>query len=61
LEIRDVDGKLSVGDKKVTIKYLDEKDYIQEQIYNRKPPRHLATYVIHPDRLELESDVEIPF
>jgi len=61
-EIRDVyDGKLNVGEKKVTLKYLDEKEYIQEQIYNRKPPRHLATYIIHPDRLELESDIEIPF
>lgn len=61
-EVRDAfDGELDVGEKKVTLRYLNEEEYIKEQIHNRKPPRHLATYVIHPNGLVLESDVEIPF
>jgi len=55
------DGKLEVGEDKVTLRYLKEGEYIREQAHNRKPPRHQATYRITPQGLELESDREIPF
>ena len=55
------DGRMNVGENKVTIRYLKEDEYIREQIRNRKPPRHEATYKITPQGLELEIDKEIPF
>jgi hypothetical protein len=61
-ETRDVyDGRLDVGERKVTVRYLREEEYVREQFHNRKPPRHQATYLITPKGLELESDREIPF
>lgn len=61
-ETRDVyDGKLEVEEKKIIVRYLRENEYIREQFYGRKPPRHQATYGITPQGMELESDVEIPF
>jgi hypothetical protein len=61
-ETRDVyDGKVEVGQDKVTIRYLKEKEFIQETPQGRTPPRHEAIYSITPQGLELESDHEIPF
>ena len=61
-ETRDVyDGKMDVGEDKVTIRYLKEEEYVREQAHNRKPPRHQATYKITPQGLEIETDREIPF
>jgi hypothetical protein len=55
------DGKMEVGEETVTIRYLKEDEYVREQAHGRKPPRHLATYTITPQGLELKSDREIPF
>jgi len=61
-ETRDVfDGKMDVGAEKVTIRYLKEDEYVRETAHRRKPPRHLATYKITPQGLEIEGDQEIPF
>lgn len=61
-EARDVyDGKMDVGEEKVTIRYLKEDEYVREQAHNRKPPRHQAVYKITPQGLEIETDREIPF
>jgi len=61
-ERRDVfDGKMDVGPEKVTIRYLKEDEYVRETAHGRKPPRHLATYKITPQGLEIESDQEISF
>ncbi|MFB3922167.1 MAG: hypothetical protein ACE145_10625 [Terriglobia bacterium] len=61
-ETHDVyDGKMDVEGEKVLIRYLKEDEYIREQIHGRKPPRHLATYNITPQGLEIETDREIPF
>lgn len=61
-ETRDAyDGRLDIGEKKVTVRYLREEEYIREQSHDRKPPRHEATYLITAKGLELESDREIPF
>jgi len=55
------DGKMDVGAEKVTIRYLKEDEYVRETAHGRKPPRHLATYKITPQGLEIESDQEISF
>jgi hypothetical protein len=55
------DGKMKVEDNQVTIRYLNEAEYIHEQAHDRNPPRHEATYKITPQGLELESDRNIPF
>jgi hypothetical protein len=61
-ETRDVyDGRMEVGENRVTIRYLKEDEYVREQSHGRKPPRHEATYRLTPKGLELESDREIPF
>jgi hypothetical protein len=61
-ETHDVyDGKIEVGEEKVTLRYLKEDEYVREQAHNRKPPRHEATYKITPQGLEIETDREIPF
>lgn len=61
-ETQDVyDGRMVIGEKQVTIRYLKEAEYVQEQAHGRKPPRHEATYLITPKGLELASDREIPF
>ena len=61
-ETHDVyDGKIDVGEEKVTIRYLKEEEYIREQAHKRKPPRHEATYKITPQGLEIETDREMPF
>jgi len=61
-ETHDVyDGKMEVGEEKVTIRYLKEDEYVREQAHNRKPPRHEATYKFTPQGLEIETDREIPF
>ena len=61
-EVHDrLDGKIGVGEDKVTIRYLKEEEYVREQAHGRKPPRHEAIYRITPQGLELESEREMPF
>ena len=61
-EIHDAyDGKIDFEKDKVTIRYLKEEEYIQEQTHGRKPPRHEATYLLTPQGMQLQSDLEIPF
>jgi hypothetical protein len=61
-ETHDVyDGKMDVSTEKVIIRYLKEDEYVREQVHNRKPPRHEATYKFTSQGLELEIDKEIPF
>lgn len=61
-QVQDVyDGKLDLDKGVLVIRYLKEQEYIHELTYNRKPPRHKATYKPSAEGLKLESDVEIPF
>jgi hypothetical protein len=61
-QVQDVyDGKLDLDNGVLVIRYLKEQEYIRELTYNRKPPRHKATYKPSAEGLNLESDVEIPF
>ncbi len=61
-ESRDIyDGKMEVGKDRVIIRYLKEEEYVREQVYKRKPPRHEAVYKITPQGVSLESEREIPF
>ncbi len=61
-EARDLyDGRMEVGKEKVTFRYLKEEEYVREQVYKRKPPRHEAIYKITPQGLTLEAEREIPF
>lgn len=61
-ETHDVyDGKMDIGEEKVTIRYLKEDEYVREQAHSRKPARHQAVYKITPQGLEIETDREIPF
>jgi hypothetical protein len=55
------DGRMEVGEDKVTIRYLKEDEYVREQAHGRKPPRHEAVYRVTTQGLDLESDREIPF
>jgi len=61
-QVRDLyDGKLELENGSVVIRYLKEEEYVREQAYNRKPPRHLAIYKPSPQGLSLVSDTETPF
>ena len=55
------DGKLEIENNSVVIRYLREDEYVREQAYKRKPPRHLAIYKPSAQGLTLVSDTEIPF
>jgi hypothetical protein len=55
------DGKMTVEDDRVIIRFLKEDEYIREVAQRRKPPRHESIYKITPRGLELQSQREIPF
>ncbi len=55
------DGKMEVEPGRVTLRYLNEDEYIRETTRGHKPPRHEAIYKITPQGLELETDHEVPF
>lgn len=55
------DGKLELNNGVLVIRYLKEEEYINALTYNRKPPRHMATYKPSAQGLTLDSDREIPF
>lgn len=61
-EIHDAyDGKMDIEKDKVTIRYLKEEEYVQEQTHRRKPPRHEAVYLLTSEGMQIQSDREIPF
>ena len=61
-ETQDVyDGKMEVADGSVTIRYLKEREFIQETSQDRTPPRYEAVYKVTPQGLEIETEREIPF
>jgi hypothetical protein len=61
-EIHDVyDGKMDIDKDKVTIRYLNEEEYIHEQAQGRKPPRHETTYLLTPAGMQIQTEREIPF
>ena len=61
-ETQDVyDGKIEIADNSVTIRYLKEREFIQETSQDRTPPRYEAVYKITPQGLEIETEREIPF
>jgi hypothetical protein len=55
------DGKLQLNNGVLVIRYLKEDEYINAMTYNRKPPRHMATYKPSVEGLTLDSDRETPF
>lgn len=55
------DGRISVGENWLRIRYLREEEYIRETAHRRKPPRYEALYKATPKGLELESTQPIPF
>jgi hypothetical protein len=61
-QVRDLyDGKLELENGVLVIRYLKEEEYVHELTYNRRPPRHMATYKPSAQGLTLDSDREIPF
>ena len=55
------DGRISVGRDFVTIRYLNENEYVRQTAQRRKPPRYESTYKATAHGLELESTRAIPF
>jgi hypothetical protein len=55
------DGRISVGQSGLSIRYLKEDEYIRETARGRKPPRYESVYKSTPQGLELETTREIPF
>jgi hypothetical protein len=55
------DGRISVGRDFLTIRYLNESEYVRQTAQRRKPPRYESTYKATPHGLELESTRTIPF
>ena len=61
-ESRDIyDGKIDVLKDKVTIRYLNEDEYVKAVEKSRKPSRHLASYQLTAAGIQLLDDHEIPF
>ena len=61
-QIDDVyDGKMTVDDNQVIIRFLKEDEYVLEVAQRRKPPRHETIYKITPQGLEVQSQRDIPF
>jgi len=55
------DGKLDVDKDKVTIKFLQEDEYIDAVQRGRHPARHLATYQLTANGVQFVEEHEIPF
>jgi hypothetical protein len=55
------DGRISLAQNGVRIRYLKEDEYIRETARGRKPPRYESIYRVTPQGLELESTRELPF
>ena len=55
------DGKIDVEKDRVVIRYLNEDEYIREQVHGRRPLRHQTIYSITPAGLEEQNEQDIPF
>jgi hypothetical protein len=55
------DGKLTVNNKVLVIRYVDEDEYVRQTQLGHLPPRHEKTYKITPQGLQLESEHDIPY
>ena len=55
------DGKMTVKDGQVIIRFLKEDEYIREVAQRHKPPRYESIYQITPQGLELQRQHDIPF
>lgn len=53
------DGRISVSEDRVIIRYLREEEFIRATAGHRNPPRHEAVYKVKSAGLELESDHEV--
>jgi len=61
-QIDDVyDGKMTVEDDQVIIRFLKEDEYIREVAQRHKPPRYETIYQITAQGLELQRQHDIPF
>lgn len=61
-EKRDIyDGKIEFLEDKVTIRYLNEDEYVHATAGKGKPPRHMSTYQLNAAGIKISSDHEIPF
>ena len=61
-EKRDIyDGKIEFLEDKVTIRYLNEDEYVHATAGKGKPPRHMSTYQLNAAGIQISSDHEIPF
>jgi hypothetical protein len=61
-ESRDLyDGRIDVVNDKVTIRHLNEDEYVQAVEAKRKPSRYLATYQLTPAGIQLLDEHAIPF
>ena len=61
-EKRDIyDGKIDFLGDKLTIRYLNEDEYVHAVEEKHQPPRHLATYQLNAAGIQLSDDHEIPF
>ncbi len=55
------DGKLTVNNNELVLRYLNENEYIRATQQGHLPPRHEATYKITPQGLQLESEHDVPY
>ncbi|MFZ0962855.1 MAG: hypothetical protein WAO35_18460 [Terriglobia bacterium] len=61
-EDRDIyDGKMDILKDKITIRYLNEDEYVRAVEKNSNPPRHMSTYQLTPAGIQLVDDHDIPF
>jgi hypothetical protein len=61
-EVHDLyDGKIYFEKDRVTIRFLNEQEYIEEAAHGRRPPRHQTVYTITPTSLDVQSEEDIPF
>lgn len=55
------DGKIDVTPDTVTLRYLDESEYVQAVEQNHFPPGHESVYKVTPQGLALEGERQIPY
>ena len=61
-ENRDIyDGKIDIVNDKVTIRHLNEEEYVRDVEAKRKPSRYQATYQLTATGIQLIDDHGIPF
>lgn len=55
------DGKLTVSNNQLVIRYLNESEYVRETQLGHLPPRHERIYEITPQGLKLETERDVPY